>query len=144
MTNKFQKNPVKLFNSYAAAYNEHTVNFPDSDTLGGAAVLNDNNGNFTMQVKEPVYDFQMIKDPIISELQIVPIRYGGGVVTGLVGNGSINTNMNPADSSPPNINDEPSTSQKDTAEKTEKRNRNIAIVLILVLLVAIVFLMRKK
>jgi len=140
MKSKFEQRPHKLMNNFAAAFNDPTIHFPDSDTLGGAAVLSDN-GNFTFQVKEPVYDYQLLKDPIISEVDIVPMENGGGIIKGLIDNDSINTDMNPIKPID-TLNLDPKTNTE--TETKDKKNRNIALAIISVLILVVMFLLMRK
>lgn len=137
----FQQNKRKLHNNFAAAYNEATVNFPSSDTIGGAAVLND--GQMTIQSKEPIYDTQPIKDPIISEVSIINPENGGGIVKDMIGIEVINDEMNPDGSIEPTFKDDTRQTEATVDESTNKKFPWI-ILAIVVIVIAAFLLIRKK
>jgi hypothetical protein len=131
----------KRANNYAAAMSEPILNFPDSDTIGGASVLQD--GTMTIQQTEPNFDSMiLVKDPIISEVGIVSPANGGGLITGLIGAPiPIDTNMNPT---PPPLPQTPTNNTTIAPTSTTKKGFPWILVIVAALVVVGVIYLRKK
>jgi hypothetical protein len=135
-SNSFQTSSKKLSNGFAAAMNEPTLKFPDSDTIGGASVLTDN--SMTIQQREPVYSPPFISDPIISEVAIIPDSDGGGIVKEIVGSTPLDTNMNPT----PPANETGATDS--TTEKPAKKFPWLMLAAVVLAVVAVIYFSKKK